>query len=77
MPEVERDGGAILDEAAQQERKELDEARASLAQLLEHERTRRRNRWLFYLALILGALVLLPVVALYVALVVKLALSLG
>lgn len=75
MPEPERDGGAILDEAAQQERKELDEARASLAQLLEHERTRRHNRWLFYGALVLGALVLLPVVALYVALVFKLAMG--
>lgn len=75
MPERVEDGGAILSEDAQREKKALDDARASMEALLRHERKRRRDRWLFFGALALGALVLLPIIALYVALVIKLALS--
>lgn len=78
MPEPpERDGSAILTEEAELERKRLEDARASLQALLDHENKRRRNRWIFYGALAVGAILLLPFVVVYFALVIKLALSLA
>lgn len=75
MPEEVRDGGARLTEAEQLEKKRLDEALASMQEILDHERERRRNRLIFFGTLALGALLLLPFIALYIALVIKLALS--
>jgi hypothetical protein len=75
MPERVEDGGAVLSEEAQLEKQRLDEARASMEAVLENERKRRRNRWLFFASLVAGGLLLLPIVALYIALVIKLALS--
>ena len=74
-PEQVRDGAARLSEEARREQKALEEARLSLRELVEHESKRRRNRLIFLGALLLCALLVLPLIALYVALIVKLALT--
>ena len=75
MPEAVEDGGVRLSEEAEREQKALADARASLEELLVHERIRRRHRWVFFGLLGLGLLVVLPLIALYVGFVIKLALS--
>lgn len=76
MPEPEDtlDGNAVLSEQAQRELKRVEEVRASLEEVLENERTRRRNRWLFYGAIAGVALLVLPILAVYCALVLGIAL---
>jgi hypothetical protein len=72
-----RDGSARLNEEEEALLKEEEAGRASLAELLQHERVRRRNRWIFFGFAALCFLIVLPFIALYLAFVVALAIKLA